>query len=193
MTMPEFKVLVPDRKAWVDLRNKAKVEKGVAKPSIGDDVEKVHKTWGWKTMSAHEKEVKKLLADLRVYIDTLKKKKDDKYDKFATTVETKVKKKAEQQLEFVETVLSQKAAYYGLYKAVLDEQKKARNGSVKPLVTACEKLLGAVGPFSMVDPPMWDKKRQALMKIKSEIERAGQMTDPMSNQLDKVMASLKTG
>jgi hypothetical protein len=190
--MPAFEVLVPDRKAWVDLRTKAKVEKGVAKPSIGDDLEKVHKSWGWKTMSAHEKDVKKLQADITVYIDTLKKK-GGKYATFATTVETKVQKRANKQLEFVETVLGQKADYYGLYKAVLDEQKAARTGSSKALVKACEKLLGAVGPFSMVDPPMWDKQRQALTKIKSEIERAGQMTGPMSNQLDKIMATLKQG
>ena len=193
MTMPLYKLPMPDRKAWTQLRDKAKVPKGVAKPSIGDDLDAVYRTFGFNTMSAHEKATKKLQADLKVYVDALTKK-GGTCAAFKPTVEKELVKKVDRHVAWVADVLDAKSQFYPRYAAVLKAEADLKKGGndAQALKKACEKLLGCLAAFALLEAK-WNAPRQALNRTMADIEKAPTVTAGHFKVLDKILAEIKPG
>lgn len=193
MTVPLYKLPVPDRKAWTQLRDKAKVPKGVAKPSIGDDLDAVHRTFGIDTMSAHQKATKKLQADLKVYVAALTKKGGN-CATFKPIVEKELVKKVDRHVAWIDDVLKAKTEFYPRYAAVLKAEAALKKGGTdtKALKEACEKLLGCLAAFALLETK-WNAPRQALNRTMGDIEKAPAVTAGHFNVLDKILAEIKPG
>jgi hypothetical protein len=91
---------IPTRAEWQKLRDGAKVPKGAAKVSIGDSIEKAHKTFTPGTISANVKATEQLIKDLDAYIAATK----TKYPGFESVVKDKVRKKAASHLTFLKDI-----------------------------------------------------------------------------------------
>jgi hypothetical protein len=173
--MPQYQMPVPTRQQRQQLRDRNKVPQGAAKVSIGDDIEAMRKTFGLSTMSKHQAATAQLLKDLDLYIATVKKK----YPAFEQIVTKELKRKAEGHKRFVDDQLKAKTEFYPRYSAVQEpyKQHSLRGiGKPKDVAKAMERLLGFAAAFAMVDPKVWDPKRQGLNRLMSQFDRADALT-----------------
>jgi hypothetical protein len=71
--MPKYRMAVPTRQQWQQVRDSNEVPQAAAKLSIGDDIDAVHRTFGLSTMSKHQTATAQLIKDIDVYLATVKK------------------------------------------------------------------------------------------------------------------------
>jgi hypothetical protein len=105
-----------------------------------------------------------------------------------------VKKKAETHKRFVDDQIKAKTEFYPRYSATQEAYKQLTihgKGKPKDVAKAMERPLGCAAAFAMVDPKVWDTKRQGLNRIMSEFERADTLTQGHRDVFEKVMTELK--
>lgn len=144
-----YKIQIPTRAEWQTLRNNAKVAKGATKVSLGDAIEKAHKTFSLSTVSANLADTTKLIQAATTYAAEIAKK----HPGFDKTVNDKVKKKAESHLAFVKDIVKAKTKYYPRYSAVVTAYKDVKAGKAQPkaIASKLEQMRGCVDAFALVD------------------------------------------
>ena len=187
--MPQYSVPVPKREDWQKLRDKNHVAKGATKVNMGASIERVHDSFSLATISKNQQATVQLLKDVDVYIAGI----TAKYPTFVPIVTTNVKAKAQNHKRFVDDVVKAKTEFYPRYAAVEKawSNLEFRNGPMKAVKDALERLLGCAAAFAMVEPSVWDPKRQALNRVMAEFERAPAMTDALKTAFERVMRDLK--
>jgi hypothetical protein len=158
--MPKYDMLLITRGDWQKKRDAAKVPKGAAKVSIGDSIEKVHKSFGPATLGANIKDTEQLIKNLDAYTDATKAK----YPNFQAEVK-KVRLGAKGHLDTMKNIEEAKVAFYPRYALMLETYKTVKNGEKKPekLAGAIEGVRGCVAALAMIDPK-WMAKQQLVLQ-----------------------------
>ena len=187
--MPKYDVPVPTRVNWQKLRDTNHVAKGATKVSLGDSIARVHDTFSLATISKNQQATVQLLKDVDVYIAGI----TAKYPAFVPIVTKNVKAKAQSHKRFVDDVVKAKTEFYPRYAAVEKawSNLEFRNGPIKAVKDALERLLGCAAAFALVEPAVWDPKRQSLNRVMAEFERAPAMTNALKTAYERVMTDLK--
>ncbi len=159
---------IPTRKQWQELKKADQVPTGAAKVSIGDSIEKFHKSYKSlkpTTAAANLKDTKQLIKDLEVYVAALKAKKT--HAAFANKVEKNVRGAAALHLERLEagmaafkrypTVHKETAKTLKLFSELSAKRSDALN-AVVDLLELCEKVDGADRAGT------WSEKRVAFLE-----------------------------
>ncbi|MCC6590422.1 MAG: hypothetical protein IT168_27265 [Bryobacterales bacterium] len=182
-----YKIPVPTRAEWQTLRNNAKVPKGATKVSLGDAIEKVHKTFSLSTISANIADTTKLIQAATTYAAEVAKK----HPGFDKTVTDKVKKKAELHLAFVKDIMKAKTEYYPRYSAVATAYKdvKAGNGQPKTIASKLEQLRGCVDAFSLVDTK-WESRGKLAKNCHVLCGSSTNLTDDDKKIMDQLLIKL---
>lgn len=187
--MPQYEMPIPTRQQWQKLRDRNKVPAGIAKASIGDSIDSVHKTFTLATMSKHQQAVIQLLRDADSYLVVVKKR----FPAFEQTVTRELRKPADAHRRFVEDQLKAKIEFYPRYQAVIESYRKASSGKAGPkdVAKALERLLGCAAAFALIDSTRWDPRRQGINRVMSEFERATAITAGHRKVLEQLLADLK--
>jgi len=158
--MPKYDMPVITRGDWQKKRDAAKVPKGAAKVSIGDSLEKVHKSFGPTTLSANIKDTEQLLKNIDAYMDATK----TKYPNFQADVK-KIRLVVKGHLDTMKSIQEARVAYYPRYSAMVETYKAVRDGTKKPekLASAIEGVRGCVAAMAMIDPH-WMAKQQMVLQ-----------------------------
>ena len=179
---------IPTRDQWQKLRNDAKVPKGAAKVSIGDAVEKAHKSFTPDTIGANAKATEQLIKDLDVYTAAIKAK----YPAFETIVKDKVRKKAVSHLAFVRDIEKARGEYYPRYNEARETFKGLKNGTGKPkdLAAKLQRLKGCVDAFALIDPH-WEAKRPKVQSMFQICDSVPALSQTHITGLDNLFVELK--
>lgn len=150
---------IPTRAQWQKIRDDAKVPKGAAKVSVGDAIEKVHKSFKPTSIAANKTDTQKLLDVLDSYIKTVKAK----YPAFETVFNTKVKDKATRHMAFLDDIIKARTEYSPRYQAVANAYKAYINqtGTPKQIASAIEQLRGCIDAFVLIDPGWAERGKTA--------------------------------
>lgn len=182
-----YQMGIPTRAAWQKLRDNAKVPKGAAKVSIGDSIEKVHKSFQPTSLSVNIADTKKLIANLESYIKDTK----TKHPKFEAVVRADVLNKATAHLAFLDSVIAAQMAYYNHYSAAkkIYDTISIRKARPQDLVVPLTALKHCIETLAPVDEHLG----AALGKVQTSIAFCGTGQDlgPHKNELDQMFASAK--
>jgi hypothetical protein len=179
---------IPKREDWQKIRDGAKVPKGAAKVSIGDSLDKVHKSFTPDTISANEKATEQLIKDLDVYIAAIK----PKYASFEAVVKDRVRKKAVSHLAFVKDIVKARVEYYPRYSEAQETYKSLKGGAGKPkdLAAKLQRLKGCVDAFALIDAH-WEAKRPKVQSMFQICDSVPALSDTHKGALDALFTELK--
>lgn len=179
---------IPTRAEWQKLREAAKVPKGAAKVSIGDSIEKVHKSFTPETISANVKDTELLITNIDAYINQTKAK----YAAFEAVVKTKVRKPAANHLAFLKDYVKARTEYYPRYAATVKAHDAVLKGTGKPkdIASALEQLRGCVDTFGMVDPK-WTARQQMVRQYQTLCATSAALTEQHNQALKAMIQNLK--
>ena len=185
--MPKYDMPLLTRSDWQKKRDTAKVPKGAAKVSIGDSIEKVHKSFGPNTLSANIKDTDQLVKNLDAYMNETK----TKYPGFQAEVK-KVRLVAKGHLDTMKSIEEARVAYYPRYSAMVETYKKVKNDQLKAdkLADAIEKVRGCVAAFSMIDPK-WMAKQQMVLQWHKHCGSVETLTEKDKTGLEAMINDLK--
>jgi hypothetical protein len=183
-TMP-----IPTRAQWQAIRDGAHVPKGAAKVSVGDSIEKVHKSFKPDTISANLKDTETLITNLDSYINATKVK----YPAFEAVVKDKVRKKVVNHQAFLKDIVKAKTEYYPRYNEATEMYKKVKNGGAekpKDLARKLERLKGCVDAFALIDPN-WEAKRPKLQSVFQICDSVATLSDTNKTSIENIFVELK--
>lgn len=188
--MPLYTMLIPSRTDWQKLRDGNHVPKGATKVSIGDAIEKVHKSYSLANLTNHKKDVEKLIADLITYAASVKKK----YPAFEPIVNTKVKKKADDHLKLIKDIITAKAQYPQHYAEAVQVWKEVNENpakkTMKDLAGKVQSMKGCVDAFALIDDG-WEAKRGRVQSLFTLCDGAKVLGDEQKKSVQTILAETK--
>ncbi len=185
--MAKYEMPVPTRGEWQQLRDGAHVKKGAAKVSIGDSIEKVHKSFAPDKVATNIADTQKLVNNLDSYMNDTKAK----YPAFQDKVKT-VRKHAANHLAFMQDMQKAKNLYPTRYATALQEYNtlKAHGGKPSKLGSALESFRGCLDSLAMIDPHL-ATKQQMVRQYHTLCASAEALTDHDKTGLDKMFEEIK--
>jgi hypothetical protein len=188
--MSLYTMLIPSRTDWQKLRDTNHVPKGATKVSIGDAIEKAHKSYSLKNIATHKKDVEKLIADLITYAASIKKK----YPVFEPIVNTKVKKKADDHLKLINDIVTAKTQYPQHYADAAQVWKEVNDNppkkTMKDLAGKVQSMKGCVDAFALIDDD-WAAKRGRVQSLFTLCDGAKTLTAEQKKSVQTILAEVK--
>lgn len=140
---------IPTRADWRKIRDDQKVPKGAAKVSVGDALDKVHKSFSLKTISAHINDLNTLDITMGMYTESIK----TKYPKFPAVVKSKVLGPLKTHKEAMNEIVLQKTKWYPSHSAFMKQMELVKGGkaSAKTLVPKLAPIMKIMETYAQID------------------------------------------
>ena len=144
-----YKIPIPTRADWRKIRDEQKVPKGAAKVSVGDTLDKVHKSFSLKTLSVHINDLHTLDIVMGMYTESIK----TKYPKFPAVIKTKVLTPLKTHRDTMNEIVLQKTKWYPSHSAFMKQMElvKAGQASAKTLVPKLAPIMKIMESYAQMD------------------------------------------